>query len=318
MSGEGAAGFESPTRISAAPCRSYLFAPGNSEKLLVRVFDAGADAIVLDLEDAVPESEKERARRMVSAAIGDHAKAGEKGGPQVWVRINGRRERWREDVNAVVRSGLFGVRLPKAARFEEVVALDQTLTDAEARNDLAPRSVCVALTIESALGVVAARSLAGAPRVRHLCFGATDLARDLGVEPGPDEIELLLAKQELVIASRAAGIDPPVASVHTDLMDAPGLKRTTLLSRRLGFFGRSCIHPKQLETVHEIFAPDAEAGDRALLVLAAWKEALSRGSAATTTSDGRFVDRAVARRAESVLALAKAVSRKNEGRKENP
>jgi len=162
--------------------------------------------------------------------------------------------------------------------------------------------------------VVNARSLAQGPRVRHLCLGATDLARDLGVEPGPDEIELLMAKQELVIASRAAGIDPPVASVHTDLADIPGLQRTTILARRLGFFGRSCVHPMQLSTVHEAFAPDAEAIGLAQRVSAAWAEALARGSASTTTSDGRFVDQAVARWAQSILDLANALSSTDERR----
>lgn len=288
--------------------RSYLFAPGNSEKLLGRVFGAGADAVVLDLEDAVPESEKDRARGMVAEVVADHAEAHQTGGPQVWVRLNGPDGPWREDLSAVVRPGLAGVRLPKAARFDDVVALDQALGDAERKNGLALRSVAVALTIESARGLAGARSLARGPRVRHLCFGATDLARDLGVEAGADEIELLLAKQELVIASRAADLEPPVASAHTNLADPAGLERTTLQARRLGFFGRSCIHPKQLQAVHEAFAPDAAAIEAALRVSAAWAEALSIGSASTTTADGRFVDRAVARGAEATLALAKAFS----------
>jgi len=294
--------------------RSYLFAPGNSEKLLARVFGAGADAVVLDLEDAVPRSEKDRARGMVAAAVAERAKGGESETPQVWVRLNAADGPWREDVAVVVRAGIFGVRLPKAERFEDVVALDHAIADAENKNGLPFRSVAVALTIESAAGIVNARALAHGPRVRHLCFGATDLARDLGVECGADEIELLLAKQELVLASRAADIDRPVASVHTDLTDVAGLTRTTLLARRLGFFGRSCLHPKQLPFVHEAFAPDAAAIDAALRVRAAWASALSRGSASTTTEDGRFVDLAVARRAEATLELAKSLSNPDQRR----
>lgn len=301
------------TTSAVAPRRSYLFAPGNSEKLLGRVFDAVADAVVLDLEDAVPESEKATARAMVSAAVSRGGRPdGE--GPDVWVRVNGADGAWREDVAAVVRPGLLGVRLPKASRVEEVVALHHALSDAEHQQGLPPGGIAVALTIESAAGVANARALARGPRVRHLCFGATDLARDLGVEPGPDEIELLLAKQELVIASRAAGIDPPVASVYTDLADVGGLTRTTLLARRLGFFGRSCIHPKQLPVVHDAFAPDAAAIDAALRVRAAWASALASGSASTTTADGRFVDLAVARRAEATLGLAKALSNPDQRR----
>ncbi len=296
------------TSPSVAPRRSYLFAPGNSEKLLGRVFEAGADAVVLDLEDSVPEGEKEKARAMVAGAVSGRGRARESGPPQIWVRINGPDGPWREDVAAVVRPGLFGVRLPKAARLEEVVALHHALLEAERGNGVAPRSVAVALTIESASGVVNARALARGPRVRHLCLGAADLARDLGVEPEGDEIELLLAKQELVIASRAAGIDAPVASVHTDLEDLAGLERTTRLARRLGFFGRSCIHPKQLAPVHQAFAPAPEAIEAARRVRAAWAEALSRGSASTTTTDRRFVDRAIARRAEATLALAATLS----------
>lgn len=306
-------GARDATGSAGAPRRSYLFAPGNSEKLLGRVFAAGADAVVLDLEDAVPLSEKTAARSMVSLAVSGRVRA-DGAGPDTWVRVNGADGPWREDVAAVVRPGLLGVRFPKASRLEDVVALHHALADAEQRQGLPPGRVLVALTIESAAGVANARALARGPRVRHLCFGATDLARDLGVEPGPEEIELLLAKQELVLASRAAGIEPPVASVHTNLADKAGLTRTTLLARRLGFFGRSCIHPKQIPLVHEAFAPDAAAIDEALRVRAAWAGALASGSASTTTDDGRFVDLAVARRAEATLGRANALSNPDQRR----
>jgi len=290
--------------------RSYLFAPGNNERLLGKVFGAGADAVVLDLEDAVPPAEKARARELVSKTLEARVSAP---GPRSIVRINDLTSAlWRDDVAAAVRPGVAGVRAPKAESVDALKALDEALARAEEAAGMAVGSVEVACTLESARGVWEAPRLAAGPRVRNLTFGGADYVQDLGIDLGEDEEETLFARSQLVMASRLADIDPPVATVYTKLADEAGLRRTTEKARRLGFFGRSCIHPKQLAVVHEVFTPSTEAVERAAKIVKTYEEALAAGSGSRATDEGQFVDLAVVRRARAVLALALALSEKQE------
>lgn len=285
--------------------RSYLFAPGNNEKLLSKLFEAGADAVVLDLEDGVPRAEKGRARELVRRALEGRAPGAR---PLVFVRVNGvETGHWREDVAAVVAPALAGVRVPKAESADQMRQVDEALTRAEKDRGLPAGGIAIACTIETAAGVLAARELARAPRVRHFTFGAADFAADVGADPGPEELETLHARSHLVAVSRAAGIDPPVASVFTHLDDQDGLRQSTEGARRLGFFGRSVIHPKQIAVVHEVFTPRPEEVRRAEELLKALDEAVAAGSGAVATEDGQFMDAAVARRARAILALARSL-----------
>jgi citrate lyase subunit beta/citryl-CoA lyase len=283
--------------------RSYLFAPGNNEKLLARVWDAGADAVVLDLEDAVPEAEKADARGKLELAVTARAPTSL---ARTLVRINPLEgPHWRADLEAVVLPGLFAIRVAKAESPEAVSSLDVALSRLERDRALAEGSVEVALTIESARGLRAAEAMAAAsPRVRNLCFGATDFAADLGIETGDDEAETLHARCELVLASRAAGLDPPIASVHRRVEDDDGLRRTTEAARRLGFLGRSCVHPRQLAIVHAAFTPSAAEVARARALVETWERASAAGAGAALATGGELVDPAVVRRAQKILELA--------------
>ncbi len=287
--------------------RSYLFAPGSDEGLLAKVFAAGADAVVLDLEDAVPPAEKPRARELVRRALAGRAPGAR---PAAFVRINGVETRhWRDDVDAVVGPTLAGVRVPKAESAGQLRQVDEALTGAEKDRGLPAGSIAVACTVETAAGILAARELAGSPRVRHLTFGAADFAADVGAEPGPDEGETLYARSHLVAASRAAGIEPPVASVFRRLKDEKGLRASTEAAKRLGFFGRSLIHPKQIAVVHEVFSPSPDEVRRAEELVQALEGAAAAGSGVVVTRDGQFVDAAVVRRARAVLDLARSLAR---------
>jgi citrate lyase subunit beta/citryl-CoA lyase len=285
--------------------RSYLFAPGNNEKLLARVFEAGADAVVLDLEDAVPEPEKPRARELVRRAL-EARPAGAR--PAVFVRLNEPGGRlWADDLTAVVTPALTGIRLPKVESAAAVGHVADALARAERQAGLANGSIEIACTLETARGVHQASAIATAPRVRNLAFGGADFAHDLGLEPGDDEQETLFARSQLVLAARVAGIDPPIATVWTRLDDADGLRASSERARRLGFFGRSCIHPRQLAVIHEVFSPRLEALAWAREVVEAFERAAAGGSGAVTTTSGQFVDAAVARRARALLALAESL-----------
>ena len=259
--------------------RSYLFAPGHSEKLLGRVFGAGADAVILDLEDAVPPQAKEQARAMITRVLGQRA---------AWVRINAVRTGLAAaDLKAV--AGLAaGIRIPKVESPEDV----------EWVRDRAPGTPLIC-AIESARGLLAAPDIARVEGVRHLSLGGVDLRRDLGASEG--NLQTLYARSCLVVASRAAGLGPPIDSVYPRIDDDQGLRQQAEFARSLGFFGKSAIHPRQLPTLHDVFTPSAEELAWAQEVLSAFHAA---GGAAVKLADGEFVNLPVADRARRLLELA--------------
>jgi len=256
--------------------RSWLFAPGHNEKLLRLVFDAGADVVLLDLEDAVPPEMKDRARAMVAEAAASR---------RCWVRVNkAHSETCARDLDALAGTVL-GLRIPKVESAGDVAWVAERAPD-----------IPLDCTIESARGVIAAFDIASAPACALLSYGGLDLAVDLGISSG--EQETLFARSYLVTAARAAGKPPPSDGVHPLLEDDTGLRREAEAARRLGFFGKSAIHPRQLPIIHEVFAATPEELAWATRVLAAFEKS---GGAATRTEDGEFVDLPVAERARRVM-----------------
>jgi citrate lyase subunit beta / citryl-CoA lyase len=261
--------------------RSYLFAPGHNAKLLTRVFQAGADAVMLDLEDAVPPDAKDTARRLVADVLREHP---------AWVRVNAARTRACEADLEAVGTAAYGIRIPKAESAEDVTWLAER----------APGKPLIC-AIETARGVLAAPDIAAAPGVRHLAMGGVDLARDLNA--GSGNLQTLYVRSHLAVASRAAGIEPPIDSVYARLDDAAGLREQAAFARSLGFFGKSAIHPRQLPVLHEVFTPTEEEIAWASEVLTAFDAA---DGAALRLPSGEFVDLPVADRARRVLELATA------------
>ena len=259
--------------------RSYLFAPGHHAKLLRRVFEAGADAVILDLEDAVPPDAKQRARAMVADVLVDRP---------AWVRINTvRTDLAAADLDAV--AGLAaGIRIPKA----------ESADDAQWVADRAP-GVPVICAVENARGLLAAPEIATVPGVRHLSMGGVDLRRDLGA--GDGNLQTLYARSHIVVASRAAGLGPPIDSVYPHLGDDRGLREQAEFARSLGFFGKSAIHPRQLRAIHDVFTPSTRELTWAQAVLDAF--AAANGNA-VKLPDGEFVDLPVADRARRLLQFA--------------
>jgi citrate lyase subunit beta/citryl-CoA lyase len=296
-----------PAGAHSAVCRSHLFAPGSNERVLGKVFDAGADAVVLDLEDAVAPDAKADARRLVAGVLATRVG---RPSPRVAVRINGVDTAWwHDDLDAVVMAGLHVIRVPKAESAGQIRAVDEVLAKLEAERNLPAGGIGLVATIETAAGVMAAADIAGAPRIQAFTFGAADFVRDIGADPASADLATLYARQHLVLVSRAAGIEAPVAPVYTQVKDLDGLRRTTAEARAIGFFGRSCIHPSQVAVINEVFTPRPEEAATARAVLAAWRDALARGTAAFMMPDGQFVDEAVARRARAVVALADALEK---------
>ena len=228
------------------PMRTFLFAPGNRPRMLQKVGHCGADAVILDLEDAVPISEKEATRVAVRDAVGAIDTC------PVYVRINPLQAAagfsqpiGEADLAAIVRPGLAGIILPKAESPDDLRRADTLLQGLESRHGLAPGSVDVIPIIETALAIQRAYDIAASgTRTRRLAFGAGDFTRDIGVAWSRREIESQYARSALVIASRAAAIEPPFDTVWVDLRDERGLIRSARTARQLGFQGKMAIHPE--------------------------------------------------------------------------
>ena len=278
--------------------RSYLYVPGDRADHLARAASRGADALILDLEDAVAPAGKDAARAAVAAAIGDLTRAG----ASVWVRVNAD-VRLDDDVRAVVTRELSGVVVPKATA-ASVERADAVLAAAEREARLTAGSIAISALIETATGVLDAAAVARAPRVVRLGLGEADLAADLGITPSDDERELLPLRLQVVVASAATGLAPPVGPVATDFRDLERLRVTTQRLRQLGFGARSAIHPAQVAIVNEVFTPSADEVERAHDLVQRFDDAVASGAGVATDADGRMIDEAVVRSARSVLARA--------------
>ena len=261
-----------------APVRSWLYAPGHSEKLLGRVFEAGADAVILDLEDAVPEELKTTARRLVMEVVGERS---------AWVRINAPGSALAEADLAAVGSAAAGLRVPKVQSAAEVAWVAER----------APGRP-LACTIESAAGLLHAAAIAAVPATSLLVIGTADLIADLGLGGGFEP--LLYARSHLVVVSRAAGIAPPCDGVYTG-PDGDGLRVAAEHARSLGFGSKSAIRPNQVPVINEAFAPSDQEVEWARAVVAAFA---TSGGAATRLDDGTLVDVPVAQRARRLLEMA--------------
>lgn len=287
------------------PVRVALFAPGINTRVMAKAFTAGADAVILDLEDSVPLAAKAEARGLVATAI-DAAAAD---GPDVYVRTNAAATGYlADDLAAAVRPGLDAVILPKAESVEEVQQTAAAITRHEEAQGMRPGSVAIILMIESALGVYRCFDLIKAsPRVGACCIGGArdgDLQTDLGCCWSIEGTELMYARSKVLLDTRAAGSHVhPLDGVFGDLNDETGLIADTRLSARLGYVGRTVIHPKQIAPVRAAYAVPAEeiAGYRKMIVAF---EAAEKSGVAAIAVDGKLVDYAMYQRAKRVLALA--------------
>lgn len=281
--------------------RSYLYVPADQPDKVARAADRGADACILDLEDAVAPANKAAARSAVGAFLA--ADPGEPAGPQWWVRVNA--DDAAADIAAVAGPRLTGVVVPKAD-VDLLAEVHRLLGDAERAHGLSPGSLSVFALLETAGGVLRAEAVAAAPRVVRLGLGEADLAAELCLQPGPDRVELWPLRSRAVLAAAAAGIAPPVGPTETALRDPDRLEATSRLLLRQGFRGRTAIHPAQVPVVNRVFSPTPGEVDAARDVVDRLAAAGRNGSGVAVTADGRMIDAAVARSAREVLDRATA------------
>ena len=264
----------------------YLFVPANRPERYERALESGADAVIVDLEDAVALPQKEEARATLARWLRGNGPQ-----PRLWVRINAADTVWHgDDLLTFSALSMAGIVLPKAE--------DPKTLSAIARR-LGPGRGLIAL-IESAAGLAAMREIAAVPGVQRLAFGSIDAQVDLGMQCGPEEEELMHFRIEMVMASRLAGIAPPIDGVTTDFNDDALLTRMVQRARRMGFGAKLCIHPRQVEAVRRGFMPSEQELVWAEEVMAAVRA--SDGGAISLK--GKMIDKPVILQAEKFLHQA--------------
>lgn len=276
------------------PIRSLLFCPGNNEKMVMKAIGSEADAVVLDLEDAVAIEQKEQARRQLIATLEDIDLS-----PRIFIRINDRQTAFFEaDLLAVATLKDVSVIIPKVEQKEDIQKAVEILRKGAA--DGAERRISPIL--ETAKGMMNAYEIATASdKICARSFGAVDFELDINAIQTEGGEEFLYAKSHVVIASRAAGIAAPIDSVYLDFQDDHGLQRDSFKAKSLGFQGKGAIHPRQLGIINQVFSPTKEEVDYATVVVEAFEEA-ERNGLASIKLDGKMIDYPVYKKAKQILA----------------
>ncbi|MGW9063232.1 HpcH/HpaI aldolase/citrate lyase family protein [Achromobacter animicus] len=280
------------------PRRSVLYMPGANARALDKARTLDADALILDLEDAVAPDAKAQARAQVAAAL----REGGYGRRECIVRVNALDTPWgMDDVRAIAQAGADAVLLPKVESPAQLAALAQALDAAGAPVDLPLWAMA-----ETPLGFLRLDAIAGGhERLAAIVVGTSDLVKDLHARHTPSRDETLLARSLAVMAARAHGL-AVLDGVHLDLKDDAGLQDACRQGRDQGFDGKTLIHPRQIAAANAAFAPTAEELDTARKRLDAWRAAQAEGKGVAVV-DGALVENLHASEAERVLALAAAI-----------
>ncbi|MGC4001361.1 MAG: CoA ester lyase [Anaeromyxobacter sp.] len=281
------------------PRRSALYVPGANARALEKARGLAADVLLLDLEDAVAPSAKETARAQVVAALA----AGGFGRREKVVRVNGLDTPWgAADLEALARAGADAICLPKVESPEAVIAASEAL-----HRGGAPDALPLWCMIETPRGVLAVAQIAAAHRrLGCLVAGTSDLVKDLRARHTADRASVLPSLGLMLLAARANGL-AALDGVHLGLTDAEGYETSCRQGRDLGFDGKTCIHPSQLEPANRIFAPDAAELEEARKIIAAHAEAEAQGTGVTVV-DGRLVEALHVEAARARVALAEAIA----------
>ncbi len=284
--------------------RTALFVPGNQPERVDKAVRTAADALIIDLEDAVPLAEKANARIKARDKLIQHPNR------LIFVRVNSFESGFlQEDLDCVAAvNSLDGIILPKVEGKDHIRKIDDILNDLEHSQGLARGSVILIPLIESARAIECLFEIASekvnASRLYTVAFGAADFARDLGIELTKEGGELSYARSRIPIACRAAGLDPPLDTPFMlDLKDLKALEADAKRAKQAGFQGKLCVHPSQIEPVNEVFSPSDEEISFAKLVVQAFDEAKSKGKGAIQVKN-KMIDYPVAEHFRKILKMA--------------
>ncbi len=273
-----------------------LFVPATSARKLEKAFTGATDGVIVDLEDAVATAEKAQARQAAAEFLAAPR------GKVTFLRVNALGTPFcYDDLLTAAAASIDGVVLPKAESAADIATVDWLLTQLETRAGKPAGSLELTPIVETAKGVAAAAAIAAAsPRIRRLAFGAVDLALDMDVDLQDDAGAINQARFALTLASRCAGLEGPLDTVFTDIADTAGLEASSRRARAIGFGGKACIHPAQIETVNTVFSPSAAELARARAIVDAFATAEAAGLAAVSV-DGVMVDYPVVLKARRTL-----------------
>ncbi|EJP29664.1 citrate (pro-3S)-lyase, beta subunit [Haemophilus sputorum HK 2154] len=282
--------------------RSMLFVPGSNAAMISNTFIYKPDSIMFDLEDAVALKEKDSARILVAHAL-QHPLYQE---IETVVRVNPLDSEFGlNDLNAVVRAGVDVVRMPKTETAQDVVDMDLAITEIEKACGREVGSTKMLAAIESPLGITQANQIATASkRLIGIALGAEDYVRNLKTERSPEGIELLFARCSILQAARAAGIQA-FDTVYSNANNEEGFLKEAALIKQLGFDGKSLVNPRQIELLHNLFAPTQKDVDQAEKIIAAAEEA-ERNGLGVVSLNGKMIDAPIIDRARLVLERAKS------------
>jgi citrate lyase subunit beta/citryl-CoA lyase len=285
--------------------RSWMFVPGHRQKMIDKALGlAQVDALMLDIEDGVPQQEKQTARQQIGESLVKERQPGT--GPLRFVRVSAASYGHISlDLAHILQPGLDGLVLPKVETPQQIQLVDAILRDRERQAGLGPGKIALLVALESPRGLLNAYAIATAsPRLIGLLFGAEDLGKELGLpfRREGEASELLFQRSTLVVAAAAANIQA-VDGVWPDLSDPEGLKRYAVQSRRLGFSGMSLIHPGQIDTINQIFGPTADEVAYCQKVIEAFDAAIARGDGSIAFG-GQLIDLPIVERAKRTVAFA--------------
>ncbi len=281
--------------------RTMLFVPGNNPKKIISAEVYGADCIIYDLEDSVSVFEKDSARILVKYALRYNRPE-----CRIGIRINqSDTPYYKEDVECMVPLKPDFLRLPKAECAEDIINLDRLITKTEKEFDIPEGSVKIVASIENALGVMNSYKIASASkRMLAIGLGAEDFRTDMGMQRSESAEEILFARNLIALHAHAANIKA-MDYVYSNFKNEEGFRSDTLLGKKLGYTGKSVVHPSQVSIVHEIYTPSEEEIDNAKAIFAAYEDALKCGSGVTSLN-GKMIDKPMVTRAMAVLSSAKA------------
>lgn len=284
------------------PIRTALFVPGNRPDRVDKAVNTAADAVIIDLEDAVPLTQKKETRSIVREKLIQHKDR------KIIVRINSLDSEFAHgDLDEVVVERLFCIMIPKVDNAAQIQEINMLLLEREKKNGITPGSVAIIPLIESALAIENAFRIASErtepERLFTLAFGAADFTLEMGIEITKTGEELSYPRSRLTVACRAAGIEPPLDTPFMiDLKDRQALEVDIRRAKQFGFQGKLCIHPNQVEICNSLFSPTKNEIEHAKKVVRAFNEAEATG-AGVIQLEGKFIDYPVVEKSRRILKL---------------
>ena len=279
--------------------RSLIFVPGNNSRFLEKARDLKADIVCFDLEDSVPDKEKNQARKLIKTALKSHSEYRS----SIFVRTNSPLSgKIPDDLKEIVQKGIDGIVIPKINNVKELKIIEKKLQSFEKTRKL--KSIQIIPSIESAEGVVNTFQIASfSKRVSAVIFGVFDLLNDLGIEYTKDPEGAKYSRGKIPIDAKAAGV-ASIDAIWQDLKDIKGLEKDCTIGKNLGFTGKSLIHPDQISITHKIFYPTKSEIQWAEKVCTSYLDSIKKGKGATTV-EGKMIDEVHFKQAEEILKITK-------------